>query len=56
MDQEKMGQRLPSSPTIQGSPWLTANSILHAYKKQGQKAPVRGLDVARRRMKEILGE
>lgn len=30
--------------------------LLHAYKKQGQRAPVRELDVARRRMKEVLGE
>ena len=30
--------------------------LLHAYKKQGQKAPSRELDVARKRMKEILGE
>jgi phage-related protein len=28
--------------------------LLHAYKKQGQKAPKRELDVARKRMKEIL--
>ena len=30
--------------------------LLHAYKKQGQRAPVRELDVARRRMREVLGE
>jgi phage-related protein len=30
--------------------------LLHAYKKQGQKAPSRALDVARKRMKEVLGE
>lgn len=30
--------------------------LLHAYKKQGQKAPSRELDVARKRMKEVLGE
>jgi len=28
--------------------------LLHAYKKQGQKAPPRELDVARKRMKETL--
>ena len=28
--------------------------LLHAYKKQGQRAPPRELDVARRRMKEVL--
>jgi len=28
--------------------------VLHAYKKQGQKAPVRELEVARRRLKEVL--
>lgn len=27
---------------------------LHAYKKQGQKAPQKELDVARKRMKEVL--
>ena len=27
---------------------------LHAYKKQGQKAPTREIEVARRRMKEVL--
>ena len=27
--------------------------LLHAYKKQGQKAPPRELEVARRRLKEI---
>ncbi len=30
--------------------------LLHAYKKQGQKAPPRELEVARKRMKEVLGE
>lgn len=30
--------------------------LLHAYKKQGQKAPVRELETARRRAKEILDE
>lgn len=28
--------------------------LLHAYKKQGQKAPLRELDVARQRAKEVL--
>lgn len=28
--------------------------VLHSYKKQGQKAPVRELDVARKRLKEVL--
>jgi phage-related protein len=28
--------------------------VLHSYKKQGQKAPQREIDVARRRLKEIL--
>lgn len=28
--------------------------LLHAYKKQGQKAPRRELDVARKRAKEVL--
>src|ERR1043166_1811656 len=28
--------------------------VLHAYKKQGQKAPQHELDVARKRLKEIL--
>ena len=28
--------------------------ILHSYKKQGQKAPPRELDVARKRLKEVL--
>src|SRR5438046_3094128 len=28
--------------------------LLHAYKKQGQRAPVREIEVARRRMKEVL--
>lgn len=30
--------------------------LLHAYKKQGQKAPPRELDTARRRMKDVLAE
>jgi phage-related protein len=28
--------------------------VLHSYKKQGQKAPVRELEVARKRLKEVL--
>jgi phage-related protein len=28
--------------------------VLHSYKKQGQKAPARELDVARKRLKEVL--
>ncbi len=28
--------------------------ILHSYKKQGQKAPQRELEVARKRLKEVL--
>jgi phage-related protein len=28
--------------------------VLHAYQKKGQKAPVRELDVARKRMREVL--
>ncbi len=28
--------------------------VLHAYRKQGQKAPVRELDVARKRLREVL--
>ena len=28
--------------------------VLHAYKKQGQKAPVHEIEVARKRMKEVL--
>ena len=28
--------------------------VLHSYKKQGQKAPKRELEVARKRLKEIL--
>lgn len=28
--------------------------LLHAYKKQGQKAPTREIDTAKRRMKEYL--
>jgi phage-related protein len=27
--------------------------LLHAYKKQGQRAPLRELEVARRRLKEV---
>lgn len=30
--------------------------ILHSYKKQGQRAPTSELEVARRRLKEILNE
>lgn len=30
--------------------------VLHSYKKQGQKAPTKELDVARKRLKEILDE
>jgi len=30
--------------------------VLHSYKKQGQKAPLRELEVARRRLKEVLDE
>ena len=30
--------------------------VLHSYKKQGQKAPVTELDVARKRLREILNE
>jgi phage-related protein len=28
--------------------------LLHAYKKQGQKAPLRELEVARKRLKDVL--
>ncbi len=28
--------------------------VLHSYKKQGQKAPVKELEVARKRLKEVL--
>ena len=28
--------------------------VLHAYKKQGQKAPKQELEIARRRLKEVL--
>jgi phage-related protein len=28
--------------------------VLHSYRKQGQKAPTRELDVARKRLKEVL--
>ncbi len=28
--------------------------VLHSYKKQGQKAPTRELEVARKRLKEVL--
>jgi phage-related protein len=36
---------------------LTADHmhVLHSYKKQGQKAPSHELDVARKRLKEVLG-
>lgn len=30
--------------------------VLHSYKKQGQKAPSRELEVARKRLKEVLDE
>ncbi len=30
--------------------------VLHSYKKQGQKAPVKELEVARKRLKEVLDE
>jgi phage-related protein len=30
--------------------------LLHGYKKQGQKAPVKELDVARDRAKQVLGK
>jgi phage-related protein len=30
--------------------------VLHSYKKQGQKAPTRELEVARKRLKEVLDE
>ena len=30
--------------------------VLHSYKKQGQKAPPRELEVARKRLKEVLDE
>lgn len=30
--------------------------VLHAYRKQGQKTPRRELDLARKRLKEILDE
>ena len=35
---------------------LAANHmhVLHSYKKQGQKAPTRELEVARKRLKEVL--
>jgi phage-related protein len=29
--------------------------LLHAYRKQGQKAPMHELETARRRLKEVLG-
>lgn len=29
--------------------------LLHAYKKQGQKAPTNEIEVARKRMREVLG-
>lgn len=28
--------------------------VLHAYKKQGQKTPIHELDIARKRLKEVL--
>lgn len=28
--------------------------LLHAYKKQGQKAPTKEIEIARKRMKEVL--
>ena len=28
--------------------------VLHAYKKQGQKAPIKELEVARKRLREVL--
>jgi phage-related protein len=28
--------------------------VLHSYKKQGQKTPIRELDVARKRLREVL--
>ena len=30
--------------------------VLHSYTKQGQKAPVKELEVARKRLKEVLDE
>ena len=30
--------------------------VLHSYKKQGQKAPLKELEVARKRLKEVLDE
>src|SRR3989344_5112405 len=30
--------------------------VLHSYRKQGQKAPARELDIARKRLKEVLNE
>ena len=30
--------------------------ILHGYKKQSQKAPIKELDIAKQRMKEVLNE
>ena len=30
--------------------------VLHSYKKQGQKAPVKELEIARKRLKEVLVE
>ncbi len=30
--------------------------VLHSYKKQGQKAPMKELEVARKRLKETLNE
>lgn len=38
--------------------YVTINSqhihVIHSYKKQGQKAPVKELDLARKRLKEVL--
>jgi phage-related protein len=30
--------------------------VLHSYRKQGQKAPTRELEVAKKRLKEVLVE
>lgn len=29
--------------------------VLHSYRKQGQKTPIKELDVARKRLREVLG-
>ena len=29
--------------------------VLHSYKKQGQKAPIKELEVARKRLRKVLG-